>query len=548
MTERVDAVVIGSGAGGGPVAFTLAQAGAEVVVLEKGPRYGAQDFLHDEISSCRRDQFVPFPSDDPHTLRSGLAERAHATNAGWISRCVGGGTVHMSGFFFRFGPDEFRVDERYRTLSGSTAIDWPFSYETLAPFYDRVERELGVSGDVQANPYEPPRQGPLPYPPVHTHPVGQWIDELGPAHGVHPYPVPRAIITRPKEGRGACVYCPLCGSYGCEVGAKSSTLVSYLAQAEATGRCAVRSGAMAYQIPMSRSGRALGVRYFQEGEGPKEIRADVVVVAASAIESARLLLLSTSGRFPRGLGNGSGQVGRNLCFSTLTKLEGFLSRDALSPSRAQALDDPAPFVGRAVQDVLQGREDGVRGGTFHFLWAHPNPIYAAEQVLREQGRLIWGAELMDRLARRFRDGRVLEVEGFSEWLPTPDCRVDLDPDVKDRWGLPAARITVASRHPFDLRASERVAEVAEGLLRGLGAQAIQRRAVGGETWVLQHGTCRMGTDPETSVVDGAGRLHEVPNVYVSDGGALPSGGAVPSTETILANALRIGEGVAAAFG
>lgn len=551
MTERVDVVVVGSGAGGGPVAYALARAGASVLVLEKGPRHVAKDFLHDEISSCRRDFFVPYPTDDPHTLRRALTERAGATNAGWTSRCVGGGTVHMSGFFFRHHPDDFRLVSRFGDIPGSTVTDWPIDYDTLAPYYDRVEREIGVSGDVSSNPFEPPRQSPLPFPPVLTHPIAAWIDEAGAKLGIHPYPTPRAIITSPVEGRSACHYCPLCGSYGCEVDAKSSTLVSVLPAAEATGRCEVRPRCMAFEIPLSRSGRALGVRYLDPEDVEREVRADVVVVAASALESARLLLLSRSSRFPQGLGNERGQVGRNLCFSTLTKVEGFLRRERLPEERRLELDEPAPFIGRAVQDFLHVPRYGDvfgKGGTFHVLFAHPNPIFAAERLLRDEGRLVWGAELVDRLYERFRAGRMLEVEGFSEWLPTAGCRVDLDPEVTDRWGLPSARITVAERHPSDRAASARLAKEARRLLEQVGAEDVRVRDIGGETWVLQHGTCRMGTDVDTSVTDPSGRVHGVPNVYVSDGGALPTGGAVPSTQTILANALRIGEGIAERFG
>ena len=545
MTERVDAIVIGSGAGGAPVAHELARAGAQVLVLEKGPRHTPEAFLHDEISSCRRDFFVPFPAEDPHTLRRSAAAPAQPTNAGWISRCVGGGTVHMSGFFFRMHPRDFQPRSSLGSVPGTTLADWPITYTDLEPFYDRVEREVGVSGDTSGNPFEPPRKGPLPYPPLTTHPVAGWIDEAGPTVGMHPYQVPRAIITKSEKGRSACAYCPLCGSYGCEVNAKSSTLASLLPKAEATGRCEVRPHSMVFDIPLARSGAALGVRYLDPRGNAIDVEADVVVLAASALESARLLLMARSGRFPDGLGNHNGQVGRNLCFSTLTKLEAFLARGALPAQRKTELDQFGPFVDRAVQDFVHFEEDAgfTKAGTFHLLWAHPNPIYAAEQLIRDDARLVWGDELMRRLARRFQDGRALEVEGFSEWLPTPGCRVDLDPDVNDRWGLPVARITVA-RHPEDRRASARLAREARRLLEALGAETIDTRTVGGETWVLQHGTCRMGVNPAESVTDRDGRIHGVPNVYVADGGALVTSGAAPSTETIMANALRIGAGIA----
>ena len=540
-------MVVGSGAGGGPVAYALARAGASVLVLEKGPRYTPSDFLHDEISSCRRNFFVPYPQHDPHTLRRSPTARAVPTQAGWISQCVGGGTVHMSGFFFRFHPHDFELVSRFGAPEGSTLADWPFAYETLAPWYNRIEREVGISGDVSKNPFESPRSQNFPFPPVQTHPVARWIDAAGARLGLHPYPVPRAIVTRPVPGRHPCVYCSLCGSYGCEVNAKSSTAASILPVAEATGRCEIRPHSMVFEIAMRGSNRAAGVRYIDGNGDTILVESDIVVVAASAIESARLLLLSRSRYFPDGLGNQHGQVGQNLCFSTLTKMSAFLRTAGRSSKHQAELDDRgSPFVGRALQDFLHPNPNALgfpRGGTIHLLWAHPNPIYAAEHLIHDQDRLVWGSELMARMHERFTKGRMLEVEGFSDWLPTPECYVDLDPTVRDRFGLPAARITL-HRHPHDQIASEYLAEKTRPLLEALGADPIRTLTVGGETLVLQHGTCRMGHNPRTSVINADGQLHEVPNVYVSDGSALPTSGAVPSTFTIMANALRIGEGIA----
>ena len=520
---ETDVVVIGSGAGGAPVAFDLAKAGLQVLVLEKGPRYEPSDFLHDEISMCRRDFFVPFPDDDPHALKRPGDNAAISTNLGWISRCVGGGTVHMSGFFFRFHPQDFEK--------------WPFPYEQLAPFYDRVEEEIGVSGDVSNNPSAPPRSRPFPYPPVMTHPIAEWIDQAGRSLGMHPFAVPRAIITEAREGRSACVYCPLCGSYGCEVSAKSSTLASLLPAAEKTGRCQIRPDAMVTEIVMMKNGRARGVTFIDDAGHRHQVKAKVVVVAGSAVESARLLLLSRSGGHPHGLGNNKGQVGRNLCFSTLGLLTAQLRYDDLNEEDQKRLRHPAPFVGRAVQDFY------TNGGTFHLLWEHPNPIHAAGTLIRNQGHLVYGAPLMEQLRDRFLNGRSLEVECFSEWHPNPDCYVSLDDKLTDRWGLPAARINIA-RDPRDARASQHLVDQARRLLSKLGAKNIQTKEVGGETMVLQHGTCRMGTDPATSVTQPDGHLHEVDNVFVTDGGSLPTSGAVPSTLTIMANSFRIAEKIA----
>ena len=543
MSEQWDAVIVGSGAGGGTVAHTLSAAGANVLVLDKGPRYRSTDFEHDEITSCRRDFFIPYPENDPHTLRRTPDGTASPTNAGWTSQCVGGGTVHMSGFFFRFHPEDFRLVSTFGSIAGSTVSDWPLTYEDLAPYYDRVESVVGVSGDTRANPFEPPRAGPYPLPPVVTHPVAGWIDRAARNVGLHPYAVPRAIITRPREDRGGCVYCPLCGSYGCEVDAKSSTAAALLPTAEATGRCEVRPECMVTQVLMRRDGLAKGVVYTDRHGASHAIDADIVVVAASALESARLLLLSTSSRHPNGVGNNGGQVGRNLCFSTLGRLTGELRYEGRSAEEQRDLHDRAPFVGRAVQDFYRVEPAGDlfgKGGTFHLLWAHPNPINAAEQLLLDSDGPVYGEPLTRRLIHHFRAQRTMEVECFGEWLPTEGCHVTLDPSVNDRWGLPAARITIA-RHPSDLAASQLLVAEATRLMNAIGAEDIRILNVGGETLVLQHGTCRMGDDPATSVTTADGHLHEVPNLYVTCGGSLPTSGAVPSTMTIMANAFRIAD-------
>ena len=545
MTEQWDAVVVGSGAGGGPVAHTLAHKGKRILVLEKGPRYRRQDFDHDEIATCRRDFWMPYPADDPHTLRRQPQSPAVATNAAWTSQCVGGGTVHMSGFFFRLHPDDFRLPTAFGPIADSTAIDWPIGYDDLAPYYDRVEQVVGISGDTSANPFEPPRSKPFPMPPVQTHPVSAWIDKAGEQLGMHPYAVPRAILTEPRADRGECVYCALCGSYGCEVDAKSSAMAALLPAAEATGRCQIRPGCMAQRVVMRTDGRAHGVEYIGPDNDVHMVEADVVIIAASAVESARLLLLSDSGRHPRGLGNNTGQVGRNLCFSTLGQLTGELAYDRFSANQQNELRNSAPFVGRAVQDFYRVEPAGDvfgRGGTFHLLWEHPNPIYAAERLLNDGDGPVYGTALTRRLKRHFREQRTLEVECFGEWLPTDGCHVTLDPQTSDRWGLPAARITIA-RHPSDMAASQLVVSEARRLLDTVGATNVRVLDVGGETLVLQYGTCRMGADPATSVCRADGRLHEVENVYVTCGGSLPNGGAVPSTMTIMANAFRIADGI-----
>jgi choline dehydrogenase-like flavoprotein len=540
IDDEVDVCVVGSGAGGAPIAHALSRAGARVVVLEKGPWYQHEDFNHDEIATARRDMWVPFVSEEPHLQKNGDGP-AFKTANGWIARCVGGGTVHMSGYFYRLHPEDFRLGTRYGRLPGANVADWPIEYDDLAPYYDRVEQVIGVSGAAGENPFEPPRSGPYPLPPVATNDLARLVEQGAKKLGWHPFQVPRAVLSRPYRGRRACVYCDFCGSYGCEVGAKSSTLASLIPEAVATGRCEVRPDSMAFEIAVDRSGRARAVRYRNARGEQRQQRARVICVAASAVESARLLLNSRSSRFEAGLANGTGLVGQNLTFSTLAKGFGEFERGKLPK-----LLRPTPsnhFLDRAIQDhyLLKDRDGEYdKGGTLHYILPHRNPIFTAERLARRHDPMLWGAALSREILRYHTEVHQIEFELFGEFLPNPRTFVSVDGSIEDKWGIPVATIH-HTPHPESRKNAEILAERGIDLLKAAGADDTWTQDVGGTTYVLQHGTCRFGKNPETSVLNPDCRAHEVDNLYVTDGSFMPTSGGVPTTLTILANAFRVAD-------
>src|SRR6185295_6488821 len=260
MTDSADVVVVGSGAGGAPVAYALASAGARVVVLEKGSHVGPDDKVHDEIRICRRNLWVPYPEDEPHTLRQG-AGPAQRTSEGWTANVVGGATVHFNGYFFRMHPVDLRLRSTLGAIDGAALADWPISYDELEPYYARVEREIGISGRWRCHPFEEPRSADYPFPPLSEDPIAARIDDACRTLGIHPFPTPRAILSRPFKDRPPCNYCALCAGYACEYGAKSSTSVSLLPAAVATGRCEIRTESMATEVQLGPDGNVAGVVY-----------------------------------------------------------------------------------------------------------------------------------------------------------------------------------------------------------------------------------------------------------------------------------------------
>lgn len=554
-----DVCVIGSGAGGGPIAYELAKAGYRVVVLEKGPWFTEQDFFKDEIACCRRSVYTPDLKDERHVIEdeddNGDWVGETTTDSGWDwwnGNCVGGATNLMSGFFHRMKPVDFTLLSTFGSIKGANIVDWPIDYDALEPYYDKVESVVGISGRIVKHPFQEPRSSKdFPYPPTLENPISKLIDSTCDAMGLHSFPVPRAVLSRPKGQRRSCEYSGYCGSYGCSSGAKGSSRAALLDEAVKTGNCDIRAQAKVFAIRSDDKGRITSVNYYDEDDKQQSVDAGIYVVACQAIETARLLLSSTGPYHKQGLANKNGLIGKNLVFSSGGSGQGDFPFKKFEKLVKQGLRNPGPFVNRAVQDwyVIDDKKFGARakGGTIEFLYKHPNAISGANAQKWENDGLLWGQPLKQKIKSYFTEARYLRVEIFDDWTPVDDCFVTLDPEVKDKWGSPVARVRIGY-HAQDLKVGRYMAERSEEIFRRMGAENVSASASAYPPANLVAGGCRFGDDPKTSVLDADCRSHEVDNLFVSDGSFMPTGGSVPFTWTIYANAFRVADKIVAQLG
>ncbi|MEN8137588.1 MAG: GMC family oxidoreductase [Bacteroidota bacterium] len=549
--KKYDIVIVGSGAGAGPIAYELSRAGKKVLVLEKGPWFKTDDFFKDEIVSSRRSVYIPNLSDEPQVIEelNSDGEWLAKSNADtgrdfWNGSAVGGSSNFMSGYFHRMKPVDFKLLSEFGGIEGANIVDWPVSYEDLEPYYDKVEKIVGVSGEARKHSTMEPRSSlDFPFPPLSENIVSTLIDEACKKEGYNAVRGARSILSQPKGERTSCSYSHYCGSYGCSTGAKSSSRVALLDVALETGNLDISAFSKVFYLK-SKDTKIIEAHYYDMDGKVQKAYADIFVVAGQAIESARLLLMSKNEKFPNGLANNNGQLGKNLIFSGGGVGTGELHKRDMSEEDFEKLLQPGVFVNRAIQNwyTINDKKLGkAKGGTVDFLFEHSNPTgKAIRQKWNNDGSLIYGSALKKKLKYYFTQMRKLSFEVFNDWLPTDNCFVTLDPEVKDKWGDNVARIRI-SNHKQDIRIGEFLAEKAERILENLGAKNIQSNISGGAPPNLVAGGCRFGNDPKTSVLDKNCKAHEVDNLYVTDASFMPTGGSVPYTWTIYANSFRVAD-------
>jgi choline dehydrogenase-like flavoprotein len=537
--KPVDFVIIGSGAAGGVLARELSTAGFDVVVLEQGPYRTASDFSHDEFKHFMDNELTGHPSwRDKQSFRATENERAELASGlppALYARTVGGSSVHMSANYWRMRPVDFKERSLLGAISGTGFADWPISYEELEPYYTRAEWELGVSG--APGPFDPPRSRPYPLPPMPIKSSGALLEQGAKKMGLHPQPAPVAILSRPYKGRPACSHCGFCMGFGCEMNAKSSSLAAMLPEAEATGHCEIRPLATVFKIETGSDGRVNEVAYLDASGQQHGQKAKAVILAANGAETPRLLLMSESSRHPNGLGNSSGLVGKYL----MGNAHGVIHADMEHPLN----DWKSIQVTRIVMDFYNS--DPKRGfygggGIDARPLMHASPLMYASNIAAETNPPRWGRQFKQDLNRGF--AHHLGILTNCTSLPLQSNNISLDPNYKDDKGRPTLRITYRD-HDDDLATTNFLLDRAGEIMDAVGAQRIRRPPVVPAKF-LAHllGTCRMGNDPATSVVDKYHRSHDVPNLFMCDGSSLVSSGRGQPTLTIQALAFRAAEHIA----
>ena len=531
---RADVVIIGAGASGATAAKVLTERGMSVVALERGPWRKRESFGGDELANVSRYNLWPDPILNPRTYREGANAETKIELFCPVPQMVGGGTVHWQGWLPRFTESDFKLRSIAGDVPGTTLVDWPITYADLEPYYTQVEWSFGVSGGGGINKFESFRSKDYPCPPLPATRYAQKFLQGCRKLGYNAFPTPMAALSRPYKGRPVTVQSAFAQQHGDPTGTRSSALSVFVPDALKTGRYDLRPDCYVHEIAVDEHGRCKSAVY-QDADGDFiEQEADVFILGCGAVESARLMLLSRSRRFPHGLANDSDLVGRNATYHEYSAAVGVFE----DPIYAWA---GGGYVAASSFQFYEHDESRGFVGGCHIACAGvgiPLPINWSVP-----GRPAWGAEAKqidrDFYNHSFAVGMVLHD------LPQHESRVELDDRVQDAWGLPVARIT-NKIHENDLKMGRWVIDHNAEILEAAGAKKIYRvypqRITGNCSH--QHGTTRMGNDPKTSVLNKWCQAHDVDNLFVVDGGPFPTGTGANPTLTIMANAWRVADFIA----
>ena len=527
--SHYDVVVVGSGAGGGVAAGVLATAGLSVLLVERGQSFGTHDLPLDHARSARTHAGLPRQVeigvegtarivDDEVTLPTAALWNANAS-------AVGGGTRVYGAMAWRLCPEDFAMATTY----GAPQVDWPITYDDIAPYYDKVDHHVGVSGQAEPLDWDGPRRLPYPMPPLSPPASSDVLARGAAALGWQTGIPPMLINSVARDGRAACVQCGTCVGFGCPVGAKNGTHNTMVRRAVGHG-CDVVDRCVATRLVSDHDGAVRGVD-LAWGEHRRSITARHVVVSCGAIETARLLLAS-------GIGVEHGQVGRYLQGHLYT------GATALFDAEVEDCTGPGPSIGTT---RFRHHNPGIRGGGILARDFVPTPLEAHRKLVGAGLIPAFGRESVAALVTAFR--RSVYVVGPVHEVPQADSMVRLDPLLRDRHGMPLVRLTSPGQHPDDVAVGSYLAGRAAEWARASGASRVAEvswgTAKGPSADQHQAGTCRMGTDPRTSVCDPMGRVWGHAGVTVADGSLHVTNGGVNPVLTIMALSWRVADGLTA---
>lgn len=559
-----DVCIIGSGAGGSAAAHVLTAAGKKVLVLEAGNNYfiGLDQpgtlpyplFSNDEIKFGVRSMVLQDPIVEPRTFRRSEAAQASAhPDVNVMLRTVGGTTIHADMKYPRFNEIDFRLASALRDagreFSGTSFADWPLTYAELQPYYVAAEALSGVSGIAEgegSDPFATPRSGPYVLPPTHEMYIGRVFANGARKLGYHPIRYPSAVNSRPYDDRPACVSCGFCSGFGCPNNSKGSAAVTTLRRALLTGNCQVRYNAFVRRLLVDSSKQHVtGVEYTDDEGAIRTVTADRFILAASAIESARLCFLSDPDG--AGLGNASGHLGRHLMFHFQTTGVGIF-KQRIHGERGQAVTNGMSDFRGVAEGGTALRSDVPLGGIIEF-GTSSEPIRTARESLGPDARQfasLVGLSFKQLLVESPFHAHIGILLMQAEDAPQATNRIDLDPSVRDAYGLPVPRVTFEN-HKFELDAAAFYKPKMLEILEAAGAQfgffqpfdpnapQTSRHVMGG---------LRMGTDPSQSVCDTYGKVHGVDNLHCADGGVFVTSSGYNPTLTLIALALRTAQAIA----
>jgi choline dehydrogenase-like flavoprotein len=506
-------VVVGSGAGGGTLSNELAQKGIKVVCLEAGGRHETEDFQNDEWGSFSQISWL----DKRTTSGSWRVAKDFSGLPAWIVKAVGGSTTHWAGASLRFQEHEWKALTTYGAVAGANLMDWPIGHDDMATYYDKAELKMGTTGTNNIprlpgnNNFKVLEAGAkkLGYKEVHTGNM--------------------SINSEPRDGRGSCQQIGFCFQ-GCKSGAKWSTLVSEIPKGEATGNLEVRAQSQVLKIEHDDSGKVTGVVYADKDGNQHVQKARIVCVAGNTIESPRLLLNSASSKYPDGMANSSGQVGKNYMrhmtgsvYATFQKPVYFYRGTTMAGIiRDESINNPSRgFVGGYEMETL----------------ALGLPFMAA--FLNPGG---WGREFSSALdAYDHMAGMWL----VGEDMPQETNRVSLHATEKDQYGLPVPNVHFDD-HPNDVAMRDHAFKQGSAVYDAVGAL----RTIHTPPYPSTHnlGTNRMSELAKDGVVNKHGQTHDIANLFISDGSQFTTGAAENPTLTIVALAIRQADFIAAEMG